>query len=333
MQETPNRLEKLEQLKKKLVSFYGSCLLKVDESRQLEILRKTDTPEQRQQKIEINRQIVAEREELYRTNEAEMLEELEKIISRIEAQHKSSNASQPTTTDSIDAPSGTLAYGSHLSCSECKNKVTQSTPLFLLLITLRPVSLLPRLLPPSLNHPVDCRIETSFIPTPSVEMSFAKVLGARLILREHSISSGLSACLPLAALTFPLDLATIGIDGRGCGTVVVDHEIFSGAEKRNFENEEDRNHYGPAPNKLMPDVVNMETSMLTTVNGRESAAFKRLAQTQHSIEMNLSTIGREDRHTRQGYKTKMKRQAFRLLEEIGGNVNLHQAVINRAKER
>lgn len=114
----------------------------------------------------------------------------------------------------------------------------------------------------------------------------------------------------------------------------MDHEVHSGAEKRNFEGEEDRNHFGPAPNKLMPDVVNLETSMLTTQsNGKESTLFKRLAQAQQSVEMNLSTIGREDRHTREGYKAKMKKMAFRHLEEVGGNLNLHDAVINRAKEK
>lgn len=64
--------------------------------------------------------------------------------------------------------------------------------------------------------------------------------------------------------TDPLDgdVICLGPDGTGCGTVVVDHEIFSGAEKRNFEGEADRNHFGPKPNKLLPG----KTAPLTAAN-------------------------------------------------------------------
>lgn len=53
---------------------------------------------------------------------------------------------------------------------------------------------------------------------------------------------------------------------------------------------QDRNHFGPAPNKLMPDVVNMETSLNIHVNGRENALWKRLSQTQQTVEMNLRCV-------------------------------------------
>eukprot|EP01034_Spumella_vulgaris_P039135 gene39135-48336_t len=48
--------------------------------------------------------------------------------------------------------------------------------------------------------------------------------------------------------------------------------------------------------------------------------------------MNLSKIGKEEKHTREGYKTKQKRQAFALMEEIAANINIHQLVVGKAKE-
>ena len=38
-----------------------------------------------------------------------------------------------------------------------------------------------------------------------------------------------------------------------------EHFVELGAEKRKFEGEEDRNHFGPAPNALMPDNENLRT--------------------------------------------------------------------------
>jgi hypothetical protein len=53
--------------------------------------------------------------------------------------------------------------------------------------------------------------------------------------------------------------------------------------------EQDRNHHGPAPNKLMPDVVNMETKLniLPVQGGKGKESFKLLQQTQQAVEMNL----------------------------------------------
>ena len=45
-----------------------------------------------------------------------------------------------------------------------------------------------------------------------------------------------------------------------------------------------------------------------------------------------SKVGNDEKHTREGYKTKQKRDAFGKMEEIGTNLNVHQAVINYAKE-
>jgi hypothetical protein len=45
-----------------------------------------------------------------------------------------------------------------------------------------------------------------------------------------------------------------------------------------------------------------------------------------------SGVGKEEKHTREGYKTGQKRQAFKRLEEVGDNLNVHMQVVQRAKE-
>ena len=45
-----------------------------------------------------------------------------------------------------------------------------------------------------------------------------------------------------------------------------------------------------------------------------------------------SNIGSDDHRTRQGYKTGQIRQACSLMEEMAANLNVHQLVIDRAKE-
>ncbi len=42
-----------------------------------------------------------------------------------------------------------------------------------------------------------------------------------------------------------------------------------GMERRNFDETEDHAHYGPAPNPLMPDVVNIQTKLNTYRYDRE----------------------------------------------------------------
>ena len=49
-------------------------------------------------------------------------------------------------------------------------------------------------------------------------------------------------------------------------------------------------------------------------------------------EICYSNIGNDDRRTRQGYKSGQIRQACALMEEMAANINVHQLVIDRAKE-
>ncbi len=50
---------------------------------------------------------------------------------------------------------------------------------------------------------------------------------------------------------------------------------------------QEKNHFGPAPNKLMSDAWNMSTSVSSMKNGREDPNFKRIAQAAQTVEMDL----------------------------------------------
>mmetsp|Transcript_9923 Transcript_9923/g.13621 ORF Transcript_9923/g.13621 Transcript_9923/m.13621 type:complete len:540 (-) Transcript_9923:689-2308(-) len=85
----------------------------------------------------------------------------------------------------------------------------------------------------------------------------------------------------------------------------------------------------------MPDVENMKTNLNIQFFGcsaREQSTWKRLYQAHQNLEMNLSSIGNDDRRTRQGYKTSQIRQACTLMEELAANLNVHHLVIERAQE-
>lgn len=129
------------------------------------------------------------------------------------------------------------------------------------------------------------------------------------------------------------DLICNGSDGFGCGFVVQSHHVDLGAAKRNFEGVEEKNHYGPTPNHLMSDAWNMSTSMCTTsFTGHDDSGFKKLSHAARTVEMDLSNIGCDDRRTREGYKSKQKRQAFELMEHLADNLNIHRSVVVRAEE-
>lgn len=56
---------------------------------------------------------------------------------------------------------------------------------------------------------------------------------------------------------------------------------------------QDRRQFGPAPNKLLSDVANMETSLNIEMKGtgRDNSAWKRISQAQQSVEMSLRYEG------------------------------------------
>eukprot|EP01041_Mallomonas_annulata_P005903 gene5903-11915_t len=123
------------------------------------------------------------------------------------------------------------------------------------------------------------------------------------------------------------DIVCLGMDALGCGNIVQDHHVDTGAQFRNFEGEEDRNHFGPTSDPLLPDSENMRTSISGV-----GAAFKRLNEAHQRVEMNLSNIDNDDRRTRKGYRTKHKKDAFFLLADIASGLCIHEMIVTRARE-
>ena len=46
----------------------------------------------------------------------------------------------------------------------------------------------------------------------------------------------------------------------------------------------------------------------------------------------ISSVGKDEKHTREGYKTGHKRKAFAQLEVIASDMNIHMQVVQKAKE-
>lgn len=124
------------------------------------------------------------------------------------------------------------------------------------------------------------------------------------------------------------DTICLGVDRSGCGNVIQDHVVDEGQEFRIFaEDSEDRNHYGPNFDPLMPDSENLKTVIVGS-----DATFKKLRRTNQDVEMNLSNIGNDDRRTRRGYRSEQKRMAFELMGDICANLQIHDSVFARARE-
>jgi hypothetical protein len=141
---------------------------------------------------------------------------------------------------------------------------------------------------------------------------------------------------------FKMDMGNGDIICLNCGTVVSESLMHEGSAYRKFEGEADRNHHGDAPNRLYSNAHNMSTSLsgMQMTTGAGVAGFgthkkglETILRNAHAYtELNISQFGKGDRRTRTGYKDKQKRDAFYQMTHCGDALNLHQAVVQRAKE-
>ena len=145
---------------------------------------------------------------------------------------------------------------------------------------------------------------------------------------------------------FVLDRKNGDVICTNCGTVVSESITHEGSQYRKFEGEVDRNHHGDAANPLYSNAHNMSTTLggVNQVSGAGMGGWgsgggggKRNLETilrnAHAyIELNVSQFGKTDRRTRTGYKDKQKRDAFLNMNHVGDALNLHEAVVQRAKE-
>ena len=117
--------------------------------------------------------------------------------------------------------------------------------------------------------------------------------------------------------------------------------MHEGSQFRKFEGEVDRNHHGDAANPLYSNAHNMSTTlggmtMTSNVNqgwGTQSKGLENVLRNAHAYtELNISQFGKGERKTRVGYKDRQKRDAFGQMVHVGDALNLHEAVVQRAKE-
>ena len=140
---------------------------------------------------------------------------------------------------------------------------------------------------------------------------------------------------------FVLDAKNGDVICENCGTVVSESLMHEGSQFRKFEGEVDRNHHGDAWNPLYSNSHNMSTTLgglqvSGGINGWGAGSKRNLEtilRNAHAYtELNVSQFGKTDRKTRTGYKDKQKREAFSQMQHVGDALNLHEAVIQRAKE-
>jgi uncharacterized Zn finger protein (UPF0148 family) len=141
---------------------------------------------------------------------------------------------------------------------------------------------------------------------------------------------------------FVLDSKNGDVICTSCGTVAMESIMHEGSQFRKFEGEVDRNHHGDASNPLYSNAHNMSTTlggvqMTSSVNqgfGTQSKGIENVLRNAHAYtELNLSQFGKNgERRTRIGYKDRQKRDAFHQMTHVGDALNLHEAVVQRAKE-
>jgi hypothetical protein len=140
---------------------------------------------------------------------------------------------------------------------------------------------------------------------------------------------------------FVLDAKNGDVICESCGTVVSESIMHEGSQFRKFEGEEDRNHHGDTWNPLYSNSHNLSTTLggiqvSGGINGWGSGGKRNLEtilRNAHAYtELNVSQFGKTDRRTRIGYKDKQKKEAFVQMQHVGDALNLHEAVVQRAKE-
>jgi hypothetical protein len=146
---------------------------------------------------------------------------------------------------------------------------------------------------------------------------------------------------------FVLDRKNGDLICANCGIVVSESIMHEGSQFRKFEGEVDRNHHGDTINPLYSNAHNMSTSLSTVMpttgagmGGRGSGMgggrrnLETILKNAHAYtELNVSQFGRTDaRRTRVGYKDRQKKSAFAQMTHAGDALNLHEAVVQRAKE-
>lgn len=126
-----SRDEKIRKLKRNLVLSYGTSLLPSSASPlpPLEQYLVTDSPETRSEKIDKNKRIAKMREDQYELYADDMVEELEKLMRRIESavdlEKKELKSQRFNSSHDMIKPLIKSVSKNTFSCRECGNQVYQ----------------------------------------------------------------------------------------------------------------------------------------------------------------------------------------------------------------
>lgn len=114
------RAERIQNLKQRMVAKYGTNLIALDvDPASLPVIKKTDTPQERQEKQRI---IDETREAAHKLKLPEMMAELDKIVTRIKqtvSEHKKATGVQGVRSTSTAALSLFT-----IACEQCGNRVS-----------------------------------------------------------------------------------------------------------------------------------------------------------------------------------------------------------------
>ncbi len=116
-----NRIQKINQLKKRIVGVYGSSLLTTPLNQEtLRIILKDDSAELKARKMAENKEIIALRSLELKQREPELITELEKLIDRIKDARP--NYGQ---IDNLYASSNAAVSTQKFVCERCGNRVSE----------------------------------------------------------------------------------------------------------------------------------------------------------------------------------------------------------------
>jgi ABC-type uncharacterized transport system involved in gliding motility auxiliary subunit len=125
---TEDRENKIRFLKKRIVKMYGSSLINfLSYQTAIPVIYLSDTPEVRQEKQEQIQQIIQEREKEYALREAELLDELDRLMERIRDRTEDVDPNSQFYTLSNTPAVAKVRF----RCEKCGNTVRNSSFPFL----------------------------------------------------------------------------------------------------------------------------------------------------------------------------------------------------------
>jgi len=120
-----------------------------------------------------------------------------------------------------------------------------------------------------------------------------------------------------------------GVDGRGCGEVVAQDQVYEGSMFRNFSDNQDRNSFGPIQDPVFSTSYNLGT--MNQRGAAKASKGKGSSGGGKETDFSVSNIGRDAGATRIEYKDEQKIKAFSEMVTATRSLGLHQSAYNKAR--